>query len=52
MKNLLLFFLLIFWMLITLLLSISVIGLFAFVFGEDNDWWKIGRKLTEDFKLN
>lgn len=52
MKKLLQFFLIMIWMIITLLLSISLIGTLAFVFSEDNDWWKIGRKLTEDFTIN
>ena len=43
MKQILVFFAVIFWMLITLLLSISVVGLFAF---DDNYWWGIGEKLT------
>lgn len=50
MKLLLTFFALIFWMLITLFLSISVIGISAFVFGDDDDWFKIGRKLIEELK--
>lgn len=40
------FLALIFWMLITLLLAICVLGLFVI----DEDWMLIGKKLTEELK--
>ena len=48
MKKLLLFLLIFFWMLSTLCLAITLIGIIVIIDPND-EWWKIGRKLIDDF---
>jgi len=50
MRTILLFFLIIIWMLITLCLAISVIGILAFIAG-DEEWFKLGKKLIDSFLI-
>ncbi len=48
MKSLQLFFLIIIWMIITLFLAISVVGILAFIAGDEY-WFKLGTKLIDSF---
>jgi ABC-type transport system involved in multi-copper enzyme maturation permease subunit len=49
MKYLTAMILLILWMLFTLILAVSIIGIIVFVFSDDDSWFKIGKNLASVF---